>query len=138
MKRTWTEEMNNYVRENYGKIPAKEIAKQLNKTSGAIVSRAKYLGLRYESDYSEQEKEMFKRERHLCWKCKHAVNKPVVVQIVKGKPKMVGKCPWADRLEPVKGWETITVGYRGGIKNDDNCDKTERFAVIKCPLYEVG
>ena len=137
MKRKWTEEERKYLIENYGKIPAIKIGQKLNKRKGTVLAYARRMGISAK-DGTTQEKIMFEKEKHLCWKCKHAVNKPVVVQIVKGKPKMVEKCPWADRLEPVKGWETITVGYRGGIKNDDNCDKTERFAVIKCPLYEAG
>lgn len=135
--RKWTKKEKNYLIKNYGKIPAKKIAEKLSKSEAAIKAYAGRMGLNSNIEVSNWEKTMFEKERHLCWKCKHAVNKPVGVRIVNGKPKMVGKCPWADHLEPVKGWKTESVGMRS-VQSGMNIKKKEFFKIIKCPLYEVG
>lgn len=142
MKNVWTQKDFNYLIKNYGVIPTKEIAKTVNRSVNSVHDKARRNGIRIRKERSERFKNECARrystiEKHLCWKCKHAVNKPVVVRIVNGKPKMVGKCPWADHLEPVKGWKTEDAGERS-ISNGANIIKEKFFKVIKCPLYEVG
>lgn len=50
----------------------------------------------------------------LCWDCANATSP---------------KCPWADRGEPVPGWDAkpTKIKFSG--------EKTDSYLVIKCPLF---
>jgi len=45
MRRPWTREEIEFLREYYGKIPAREIAEKLGRTPGAVRAKARVLGL---------------------------------------------------------------------------------------------
>ena len=141
-KGKWTSEDIEYLKNNYGKIPTKEIAKNIDRPTYSIYYQVKRMGLYIKEERNEYSRDDYikryiKKERHLCWGCKHAVNKPIIMYVINGKSKLMGKCPWADHLEPVKGWK-IEASRERSVIVDGKVKKRKFFNVIKCPLYEVG
>ena len=47
------------------------------------------------------------------------------------------KCPWADRLQPVKGWDATAVEYK--VHNTNAATRVDMtWAIHDCPGYEKG
>lgn len=112
MKKTWTEEEERYLCENFPKGDLQEMSRTLKRSIGTIRAAAQRRGLNRKV-YTNGEVKKAPINGHLCWYCKHATNKPI------------GYCSWANNLILVEGWETKKR-------------KSDRFAVINCPLYERG
>ena len=112
MRRTWTEDEEEYLCENFPEGDLQEMSRTLKRSIGTIRAAAQRRGLNRKS-YANGEGKKAPINTHLCWYCKHSLDKPI------------GYCSWANDLTPVKGW---------GIKKR----KSGRFVVISCPLYERG
>lgn len=57
----WTQQEIDFLKENYGRIPAKEIAERLNKTYSSITSKANKLRICFNDDYTDKEIEILKK-----------------------------------------------------------------------------
>lgn len=109
----FTSEDDKYILAHYVTDSVEEIADALGRSPDAIKRRFN----------------MYKREamqeRHngsdtLCWFCQRAANKGRV-------------CSWADRFEPVEGWQAIEVIVRS---QDGTIPKPlQSYKVIECPLF---
>jgi hypothetical protein len=47
--------------------------------------------------------------------------------------KAIGGCAWADRFEPVAGWDAVPTIIRQEKGRD-----MDSFAILRCPDYEMG
>ena len=112
MRKTWTEEEERYLCENFPEGNLQEMSRKLKRSIGTIRAAAQRRGLNRKV-YTNGEVKKAPINTHLCWYCKHSLDKPI------------GYCSWANDLTPVEGWETKKR-------------KSGRFAVISCPLYERG
>lgn len=67
-------------------------------------------------------REKFQRRDYvntICWECKWATG-------------LEGKCPWAGKGKPVKGWKA----KKTKIKSASSNWVTKSYIVIKCPLFD--
>lgn len=125
--RPYTIQEDQFIKENYGVLPKKEIAVRLERTEASIDAR-----------YNRIIKGMVRRGREepkshnqtLCWTCRHAVPNTRDVSDI-GKPGIKG-CPWSIAFEPVPGWEAKpTIKY---------CSHTPyaSYDIRRCPMWERG
>ena len=132
----WTTEMKQYLQDNYGRIPARDIAKKLNRPESSVYKYAKNMNLT--TMRSRLAKHISKSvDEHLCWHCKYADNTPIGIHATQNCVKII-RCPWANKLQPVKGWKTKDIVCKREITNGGEYSIEKKFAVVKCPLYEVG
>lgn len=108
----WSEEEIQYLRDNYGVIDLSLISTHLHRSFYALRAAAKRYGIKSQN----LTRRPIYQPQHICWRCVHATNKPI------------GYCSWADRLEPIDGWETKDASTTRS--------KEDMFAVISCPLFE--
>ena len=117
MKKTWTDEKNDWLRKHYATATFSIMETVLNNTEHSIRAQATRLGLKRKSlgekPQNLTEDNIKSGKYHICWFCKFATN------------KYIGFCSWSHELKPVKGWTT----------KQENC---ERFRILDCPLFEKG
>ncbi len=92
-----------------------EIGKRLGRTSDACIN--------YAMRRDQEHRKKVNLHSTICWECGRA----------SGMTLNGIKCPWADRLEPVPGWEAIATkytSYNGGKHGPDRS-----FIVNECPLF---
>lgn len=110
VRREWTEEEEQYLRENYPSGDLKEISKVLERSTGTIRAAAQRRGIKRKT-YANGKGKGAPLDIHLCWRCKYSLDKPI------------GYCSWAHNLTPVEGWKTETK-------------KSGMFKLIECPLFK--
>ena len=111
MRKTWNEQEEKYLCENFPTENLKVMSAKLGRDIRAVRAAAQRRGLKRKEAGGRGRAVL--SDTHLCWYCKHSLDKPI------------GYCSWANDLTPVEGWETKKR-------------KSGRFAVVNCPLYEMG